>query len=354
MFVHRNIGAAERIDYYPAFDYLRICLAIAVAASHAGLLSWNQAGNLPVQIFFALSGWLIGGILLRSKITNLPRFYFNRAARIWIPYLVAIVLLVVVSAAREPVTTKWLEFVFYKLTFVYDIFGPPQLTDFVAAMPLHGTGNHFWSICAEEQFYLLAPLLIIFLPIGRSIWFWTLLAVGIAVSPYANYFCSVSVGVLAAAIRTRTGDWQRSGAARISLPFLIVALFLATYFDVLPYQFLAPILSIAVVMLLAQPGAHSDIAEFIGGVSYPFYLNHWIGVFAAHAIFGRFGLHDSLASRVSSIFIAFAAACLLYLTIDRVIKTYRGDFFTPTRGKLAAVTGYALVSLGLIVGIALS
>jgi len=42
--------------YYPAFDYLRIILAIAVAASHSGLIGWNQAGNYSVQVFFALSG----------------------------------------------------------------------------------------------------------------------------------------------------------------------------------------------------------------------------------------------------------------------------------------------------------
>ena len=77
-------------DSFPLFDWLRFILASVVALSHEGLFVWDRAGNLAVQIFFALSGWLIGGILLRTERTGLPRFYFNRATRIWIPYFGAI------------------------------------------------------------------------------------------------------------------------------------------------------------------------------------------------------------------------------------------------------------------------
>ena len=101
-----------------------------------------------------------------------------------IPYFVAIGLLIVASLLKESVTVKWLEFIFYKITFVYNFFGPPQLECCVNAMPLDGTGNHFWSIAAEEQFYLLAPFLLAVLPsrIGKSIWFWIVLT-GITNSP---------------------------------------------------------------------------------------------------------------------------------------------------------------------------
>src|SRR5690349_10940722 len=125
--LHQPAFAAKEDVYYPAFDYLRIILAITVAAFHAGLLAWPHTGSLAVQIFFALSGWLIGGILLRSKARDLLRFYFNRSARIWIPYFVAIGLLVSVSLLKDTITQKWLEFIIYKFTFVYDLFGPSQL-----------------------------------------------------------------------------------------------------------------------------------------------------------------------------------------------------------------------------------
>ena len=58
------MSAQRNSVYYPAFDYLRILLATVVAAQHAGLVGWERAGSFSVQVFFALSGWLIGGILL--------------------------------------------------------------------------------------------------------------------------------------------------------------------------------------------------------------------------------------------------------------------------------------------------
>src|SRR5689334_22655160 len=108
--------------YYPAFDYLRIVLAMLVAAGHSKLVLWEQTGNYSVQIFFALSGWLIGNILLQSNARDLPRFYFNRAARIWIPYFVAIILLMIASLLKEKITEKWIEIFFYDVTFVYNFF----------------------------------------------------------------------------------------------------------------------------------------------------------------------------------------------------------------------------------------
>lgn len=82
-----NMTSNNQSHYFPLFDWLRIALAFVVLLSHDGLLKlWPQAGNFAVQVFFALSGWLIGGILLKLDKNELPKFYFNRAIRIWIPY----------------------------------------------------------------------------------------------------------------------------------------------------------------------------------------------------------------------------------------------------------------------------
>jgi peptidoglycan/LPS O-acetylase OafA/YrhL len=169
----------EAVSYYFLFDYLRFVLAAGVLAFHAdaqGVLP-KYLGDLCVKVFFALSGFLIGGILLRTRPKDLPRFYFNRVTRIWIPYAIAIALLFTATVVyQQPLTFRTGEFFFYKISFVYNLFGPPQLERFRALMPLNGTGNHFWSICLEEQFYLLAPLVIIFLrplrvPFLIAIWF---------------------------------------------------------------------------------------------------------------------------------------------------------------------------------------
>lgn len=339
--------------YYPGFDYLRIILATTVAVGHAGIPLWSNSGNLAVQIFFAMSGWLIGGILLRSTPDDLPRFYFNRAARIWIPYFVAIMLLMAASLLKEPITAKWLEFFFYKITFVYDFFGPPQLDRFHSDMPLDGTGHHFWSITAEEQFYLLAPFLITIMParIGRSIWFWGILAAIANLSLYWNYFGSISLGVLAAVVRHKAGDWHNATIAKVALAIMGAALLAVTYFDLLDYRIGAPLFSLCLVLLLAQGGAHSHVASFVGGVSYPMYLNHWIGVFLANAVFGAIGLRGSLLCQVSGVVISLIVCAILYVVVDLQVRRNRDQYFTFLRGKIAAATGFALVAIGLAGGL---
>jgi peptidoglycan/LPS O-acetylase OafA/YrhL len=347
------MSAKNSTLYYPGFDYLRIILATTVAVGHAGIPLWDNSGNLAVQIFFAMSGWLIGGILLRSAPQDLPRFYFNRAARIWIPYFVAIILLMAASLLKEPITAKWLEFFFYKITFVYDFFGPPQLELFHKDMPLDGTGHHFWSITAEEQFYLLAPFLITVMParIGRSIWFWVILALLATLSLYWNYFGAISLGVLAAVVRQRAGDWHSGTLAKAALAVVGVPLLAATYSGLLDYRIGAPLFSLCLVLLLAQPGAHSPVAAFVGGVSYPMYLNHWIGVFIANAAFGIIGLRGSLLSQISGVVISLAVCAVLYVLVDLQVRRNRARYFTAWRGKIAAATGYALVAIGLIGGV---
>jgi peptidoglycan/LPS O-acetylase OafA/YrhL len=123
--------------------------------------------------------------------------------------------------------SKWLEIFFYNFTFSYNFFGPPQLAEFRNAMPLQATGNHFWSICAEEQFYLFAPFLItIPARIGRTIWFWCLICAAALASPYWGYFASISFGVLASVIRLRLGDWHTAKPATVILAVVAVISFL--------------------------------------------------------------------------------------------------------------------------------
>lgn len=345
-----SVAEAKLPRYYPAFDYLRIVLATVVAAGHSGLIVWEPAGNYAVQVFFALSGWLIGGILLRSTRSDLPRFYFNRAARIWVPYFVAIGLLMAASLLKEPVTRKWIEIFFYDVTFVYNIFGAPQLAAFKTAMPLDATGNHFWSICAEEQFYLLAPFLITILPpkIGRSVWFWCILAAASLNSAYWGYFGAVSLGVLAAVAAHHFGDWQTKPAARVALGAVFALSFTATYFALGPYRIAAPLSSITLVLFLAQAGKQSRIAEFLGGISYPMYLNHWIGIFAANALFDRIASRGTLACHITGVVAALLIASMLYLVIDQNLRRRRRHYYTPARGKSVAVIGFAFIIVGTI------
>jgi peptidoglycan/LPS O-acetylase OafA/YrhL len=348
----------QKIKYYPAFDYLRIFLAIVVASAHghAGLIDWENSGNYPVQVFFALSGWLIGGILLRSKPSDLPRFYFNRAARIWIPYFVAIALLFAACLLKDRHIENWFELFFYDMTFVYNFWGPERLAILYNVMPLKGTGGHFWSICAEEQFYLFAPFLITLIPakLARTIWFWTFISALALASHYWFNFGAISLGVLASVVNARFGDWHSIPLARLALIISAVLGFAAIYLDLIAYRVGAPLSALAIVLSLARYGANSRVASFVGGVSYPLYLNHWIGIFMANAAFGEIGLRDTWICQISGVLLSIAVASVLYVCIDRNVRNNRERYFTVSRGKAVAGIGFALLTIGTIGGLLIS
>lgn len=143
----------------PALDGLRGLAIIAVVAAHyfgevPHGLRFLTAGWLGVELFFVLSGFLIGGILLDNGASaNLfSVFYVRRALRIFPIYYLVLALVVGTAAAPNalPAATY--------LTYTQNIF-----------MALSGRVDGFWllptwTLAVEEQFYLLLPVLIVFLP----------------------------------------------------------------------------------------------------------------------------------------------------------------------------------------------
>lgn len=332
--------------YYPLFDFLRIVLATDVILYHSGVFTWSQSGNLAVQVFFSLSGWLIGSILCKTDKINLPKFYFYRAARIWIPYFFALSLLVGLGAWRDQPNLKWLEFVFYKATFVYNIFGTPQLTDFSTQMPLKGTGNHLWSINAEEQFYLISPLLLVIISRfgGRSILVWILIS---AAAWKYNLYTSIVFGVLASVIRSHhPGVFDLKLVRTAACVVAVVAAFgMYAGYD---YFSLAPFLAIGVVIMCAIKGEKNTTLAFLGGISYPLYLNNWIGFFATNFILSKIGLKETILSLLLGIIASYAVAIVHYIYIDKWIGEIRDSVYTEKLGHAAMLTGYLLVAAGFI------
>jgi peptidoglycan/LPS O-acetylase OafA/YrhL len=120
-----------------------------------------------VDLFFVLSGFLIGGILMnaRESTSYYRTFYarrFFRIVPIYYFWITAYVVLVIVGAARIQALSNSgralpLNFeVYAHYLFLQNIFG----VDFPG---IAGAWfGHLWSLAVEEQFYLLAPLLIRF------------------------------------------------------------------------------------------------------------------------------------------------------------------------------------------------
>ena len=151
--------AEETRPHYPALDGLRGIAVLLVISAHLGFRS-TALGWMGVPLFFALSGFLITGILLRTRERPdyFRRFYWRRALRIFpIYYLYIAVCLVAGMAGGLPVSDLWLSAIYVQN---YRVPGAVwQVPPFF--------GGHTWSLAVEEQFYLLWPLVALLLPARR-------------------------------------------------------------------------------------------------------------------------------------------------------------------------------------------
>ncbi|SPE60520.1 membrane hypothetical protein [Verrucomicrobia bacterium] len=176
--VQQNAPQVFRLGYRPGLDGLRGLSILGVLLTHTELVN-NRAGLIGVDVFFVLSGFLITCLLVeewdRFHSISLRRFYLRRVLRL-LPALV--VMLGVVAAyhwmfkprtAAQAVTVDALVALFYSANWAQVIqYHTPNVL------------GHAWSLSIEEQFYLIWPLVLIFLlrrtASRKSMLSWVLLA----------------------------------------------------------------------------------------------------------------------------------------------------------------------------------
>jgi peptidoglycan/LPS O-acetylase OafA/YrhL len=355
---------AAKLEEYAAFDVLRFILASTVMLVHMDVVPGSLGGNLSVQVFFALSGWLIGGILYKTSGSELSQFYFNRSTRIWIPYFFTVLALYLASFLHEPVrSSRWFEFLVYDLTFTHNWFTLwPDARVALSQMPLQGTGSHLWSLAVEEQFYLLAPLIMTLLPFGRRMLPWICVAAAAYLS--RSEYASVGLGVLSAVAAQKYPKWHRGVPGNIALLLALAAASVAlAYCDThvdpragfsASYLLAAPMFSICVVLLCAKPLRRNSITRWLGGVSFPFYLNAWIGIYAVHAIEKHFSIQPSWYSSPLLFLSALAAGATTYHLIDIPVMAHRERYYRAWLGWTLGAVGYALIITGVVFWIHLS
>jgi peptidoglycan/LPS O-acetylase OafA/YrhL len=120
-------------------------------------------GWMGVDLFFVLSGFLITGILYDTRLDAhyFHRFFARRALRIFPAFYLLALLLI----ALTPVLGyQWRSSHLWFLIYLGNLAGNIDLTLYKVAADHHPAGTltlvHLWSICVEEQFYLLWPLVI--------------------------------------------------------------------------------------------------------------------------------------------------------------------------------------------------
>ncbi|WP_196073231.1 acyltransferase family protein [Nakamurella alba] len=138
-------------------DLLRGLAIFLVLIRHSWPGTFGGAGIVGVVIFFALSGYLITGLLVKDLQhfgrVRWGRFYFHRAVRLLPALYVLLAVYVLVN-----MTWNWLG-----ETTDQTVWGVITGVTYTANMPYLTKGaalGHLWTLATEEQFYLLWPLLL--------------------------------------------------------------------------------------------------------------------------------------------------------------------------------------------------
>lgn len=182
---------ASGIGHVAALDGVRGLAILAVMGVHMFasnsysphvairvLLTVRNQLWVGVVLFFALSGFLITGILfdtLNSR-NYFRTFFGRRALRIFPLYYGVLGVLLLFSV---PFHLHWQGQAYRLLTYTPNILFLP---DWGPNPSIYLNLVHFWSLAVEEQFYLLWPLLVFWLRSWRKIFFATLIGVAISLA----------------------------------------------------------------------------------------------------------------------------------------------------------------------------
>jgi peptidoglycan/LPS O-acetylase OafA/YrhL len=347
----------ERIGRIPALDGIR-GLAISLVlwwhvisftlggldSNHhpllASILKFSRFAWSGVDLFFVLSGFLIGGILL-DEVTSpsyFSTFYIRRAYRI-VPLYLLVLSATLLTTAHSGI--RRMGVLGYVTEFAYYLF-------FVQNIRMVATGSFgdmgldvTWSLAVEEQFYLTLPALVRFTP-RRILWRVLVVAVlsapvlrilvthflhGNTLAAYVLMPCradALCMGVLIAlAVRDRT-TWETIVARR---KYLYMALALVSFVGLwmllgkfqpgsmqmlgLEYSLLATIYSLLLLTTLIAPFFSKVFSfpplRFMGTIAYGLYLFHSLVALVFRVVFLRLYPGSSGVLRFLVLCLAMAA-----------------------------------------------
>jgi peptidoglycan/LPS O-acetylase OafA/YrhL len=355
------------IAYRPEIDGLRAIAVLSVVLYHFGLPGIS-GGFVGVDVFFVISGFLIGGILWddirETGRIRLARFYLRRIRRLAPAYF---------AMAGVTLVMGWL----ILLPFEFREFGKSLIaaTVYLSNIHFHRQAGYFdglseekpllhtWSLAVEEQFYIVLPFLMLVLLRWRASV--PVILAGIALlslvaciwltrsMPSAAFYLfpfrawELLAGVLLA-IAGREGGWRYALHPALSWGGLALILGSVVFIraEGFPgWQALGPVLGTVLILLngreanpvnraLAHPGP-----VFIGLISYSLYLWHW-PVFVLSS-YWRAG-YGGPVEAAGWLGLAIVISVLSWRYVERPVRHMRG-------GNGVLVGGTVLASAGLLV-----
>jgi peptidoglycan/LPS O-acetylase OafA/YrhL len=344
-------------------------------------------GWMGVDLFFALSGFLIAGQLLRPFARglrpNYPRFFARRWLRTVPAYLAVVALYFLVPTMRERPNLQPL---WQFLTFTENLFIAP---------PLPKAFSQVWSLCVEEQFYIAFPAVVALLALRPSPTKVISAAVGVllfgmalrgflwlhdvARTPFSVTSTPVSgpfmrliywstwtrldgllAGAVAATVRTfRPRVW----ATLVARPNILLAAGIvgvgvsATFFDgqivgFLPTVFAFPLLAFSMAtIVMAGSESRSVIGRYaIPGAgplalgAYSLYLSHKPVFHAVHSALSHAPASLQSVGLVIAVLAALVVGAALHWLVERPFLRLRDRPEGPSRSSLAAPPAASIIA----------
>lgn len=339
---HENV----RID----IQALRALAIVAVVVYHV----WPNrltGGFVGVDIFFAISGYLITGQLWRQQLQtskiDFKQFWIRRARRLLPASL--LVILVTAIATYFLTTPSWflkiqsegIGAIFYAQNWV--LVG--KVTDYLTNDGTKSPFQHFWSLSVEEQYYIFWPMLLLLILITvrsfkalKAKSTLVVLLVGILISSLGFSIWLTYTSPQNAYFNTFTRAWEfaagallavitngESGKAKNRSPIWfwvgssLMMLAIVTFSDKTPFPSWWAAIPVGGAVLVIFSGQSSSRfipnrflkfkpVQFIGDISYSLYLWHWPVLILAPWVLHRVTLvWDELVIVLISIVLAWAS-----------------------------------------------
>ena len=367
--------------YRPDIDGLRAIAVLAVVLFHLGFAPL-EGGFVGVDIFFVISGFLITSILERRHMENnfhFGRFYLGRVRRL-LPALFATITCTFVASVLIMTPDDFVRFARSALGAVASVsnilfFAEAGYWDTASELkPL----LHTWSLGAEEQFYLIWPLLLVlvFGPLRAyaGLVFLVLTLLGLAISawgtstypsaafyltPFRMFEFSLGALVIYAA---RRPFWKWFGQKAILTGFLFVTGLGLCFYSVLVFEAetafpglnaLVPCFGAALILLSGSGRRGSAVrwvlenpaTVWMGRVSYSMYLVHW-PIITLYRYKTGYALQPFEQAGLA--FATLIATIILYYGVEQKLRRPRGQA-RAKEGRDGPVAATTLV-VGLLLG----
>lgn len=361
----------------PEIQALRAIAVLSVLVYHL----WPEhvtGGFVGVDVFFAISGFLITGQLLReadgARRIRLGRFWVRRARRLLPSSLVVLFATALATLAWVP-QFRWQQFfseIMASALYVQNWLLAQNATDYLAASNVPSASQHFWSLSVEEQFYVGVPLLLVLtLVIFRSRWR-SAAGILLAVITTASFAYSVyltETDPSAAYFVTTTRAWEfglggllawygRSAPARLKAPAAwlgsaMIGAAILLFTGALPFPGWIAALPVAGTVLVIWAAHTSGVygrltrlrpVSILGEVSYAAYLWHWPFI-----VIAPFALGHAL-TWYEQLGIIVAAIALAWVTTRYFEEPIRFGLARSVRGGRAVIAGIAALMI-VVVGV---